>query len=275
MNDVFARIWHHPDSPWYYKVASVLVVLIVCVALEAPRVKLTSPIALNQLACSDIAVDRPEGRAEQPVLTILIPAHVMARPLLSALCQEGVLTMAYSDVTVHWLPRAQLSPRMIYQQDFDVMWGRDYQLAGLSPDYSRYYDRLVALPDYEALWFAREAISAPFLATHRIGLLSDPFSRSGYQLPMQKLATLSVDVSAHIIRYSSRQALIAALINRDVDVIADTNYSPLYHRAEFHQATIAQKISAGDWFISRRVDNRQVIDVLQQYLQPGNVVPNS
>ncbi|MEK6215287.1 MAG: hypothetical protein N2B00_14515, partial [Vibrio fluvialis] len=103
---------------------------------------------------------------------------------------------------------------------------------------------------------------------HRIGLLSDTFSRSGYQLPVQVLEQLSIDIhAASVIRYPSRQAMVSALMRGEIDVIPDTNYSPLYQGDTFYQTTIAQGISAGGWFVSRSLRDVQVLQALQLRLK--------
>ncbi|WP_441258032.1 hypothetical protein ACS18Q_16890 [Vibrio sp. Vf1514] len=266
MNDVMTRLWHHPAAPRCYTLVSLLLCVGLMAWLQAPTFTMPQTLAFNQLSCSAV---HTEQRADPalPNLTILIPAHFMARPLLSTLCSDPMLNHRFRDVTVQWLPRGELTPRMIYQQDFDVMWGRDYHLAGLSPDYQRYYEILLRMPQYDALWFAREPITPQFLATHRIGLLSDTFSRSGYQLPVQVLAQLSIDIhAARVTRYPSRQAMLSALTKGEVDVIPDTNYSPLYQGDTFYQTTIAQGISAGGWYVSRSLRDEPVLHQLKSHL---------
>lgn len=267
MNDVMTRLWHHPAAPRCYTLMSLLLFVGLMAWLQAPILTMPQTLTFNQLSCSAVKATKHADLA-LPNLTILIPAHVMARPLLSTLCSDPVLNHRFSDVTVQWLPRGELTPRMIYQQDFDLMWGRDYHLAGLSPDYQRYYETLLPMPQYDALWFAREPITPQFLATHRIGLLSDTFSRSGYQLPVQVLEQLSIDIhAANVIRYPSRQAMVSALMTGEIDVIPDTNYSPLYQGDTFYQTTIAQGISAGGWFVSRSLRDVQVLQALQLRLK--------
>ncbi|WP_255202995.1 hypothetical protein [Vibrio natriegens] len=185
-------------------------------------------------------------------MDILIPAQAMALPLLSKLCETPEFNGKYSDIVVHWLPRRQVIPQTIYSQKFDVMWAREYQLSGLSSDYANYYDKLLSLSGYDVLWFANQAINEPFLKTHRIGLLNDTFSRSGYQLPVKKLTSLSIDVSSsQVTLYPTRKAMIEAFKRGEVDVISGTNHSPIIQsEMEVYTAAIANGVSAGGWFVS-------------------------
>jgi hypothetical protein len=82
---------------------------------------------------------------------------------------------------------------------------------------------------------------------------------------MQALSDLSVALDSDKLRfYSSRQALVEALNKGEVAVIADTNYSPLYQQRErYFQAEIANDVSAGAWFVSRRLTNENLVQVLR------------
>jgi hypothetical protein len=266
MNELVAPLWHHPRAPRYYALAGIIGLSLLLVLLETPRFSFPTKMSFNHLACSDLTQSyAASAQPEAAQLDILIPAHVLAKPLLEQLCDEPLLQSAYHNIVVHWLPREQLTPQTLYQQQFEVMWARDYQLAGLSPDYQQYYRTLVALPSYQVLWFSRQAIDRALLNTQRVGLLQDTFSRSGYQLPMQALSDLSVALDSDKLRfYSSRQALVEALNKGEVAVIADTNYSPLYQQRErYFQAEIANDVSAGAWFVSRRLTNENVVQVLR------------
>ncbi|WP_198150175.1 hypothetical protein [Agarivorans gilvus] len=269
MNELVAPLWHHPRAPRYYALAGIIGLSLLLVLLESPQINFPANMNFKQLSCKDIRASyTTQAQPEAAQLDLLIPAHVLAQPLLEQLCGEAALQDAYSDIVVHWLPREQLTPETIYQQQFEVMWARDYQLAGLSPDYQLHYQALVALPTYRVLWFARQAIDRELLSTQRIGLLHDTFSRSGYQLPMQALSDLAVAPdSAQLRFYPSRQALVEALNKGEVAVIPDTNYSPLYQqREQYYQAELASNVSAGAWFVSRSVSNDAVLQVLQQRL---------
>ncbi|MGY0614393.1 hypothetical protein [Vibrio sp. FJH11] len=243
-----------------------LLITTTLLAIQFPLAALPPVSSFNQLSCTELSQNK-QSSADKTRLDILIPAHTMALPLLSKLCENGRLSQQYSDIAVHWLPRQHVTPQTIYSQKFDVMWARDYQLAGLSPDYAKYYDKLLNLPGYDVLWFANQAIDDEFLKTHRIGLLNDTFSRSGYQLPMQHLKQLAVDAtSAQISMYQTRKELLDGFTNGEVDVIAGTNYSALNQpEQKVHKAVIASGVSAGGWYISRSLE-RLSDEVSQRHL---------
>lgn len=255
MDDVLTRMWNHKLSPWFYSAFCILLITGALLVIQLPKMVLPYDTSFNQLSCSDLG--HTNQSSKQPEINILIPAHIMAKPLLSRLCEQTLLTTSYGEITVNWLPRGKYTPQTLYNQTFDVMWARDYQLAGLTPDYSDYYRILLKLPGYDVFWFANQAIDDQFLKTHQIGLLDDKFSRSGYQLPVQVLKQLSIDVtSSQIVLYPTRQDMVDALNSGDVDVISDTNYSALNRdNTIIHKAEIAHDVSAGGWFISNSLLN--------------------
>lgn len=269
MNSLFERQSPNQYRPQWYKALCVLVVLLLISLVEWPTFASAPLPAFNQLSCTDLTgVNRSQIAMSQPDLDILIPFHVMARPLLSALCVSPLLSTRYRDVVVHWQPRSQLTPQMIYQQRFDIMWGRDYHLAGLSPDYQHYYTDLLELPSYQIFWFSKQQINNEFLRTNRIGLLNDPFSRSGYQLPLQALKELAVDIENNVVYYPSRQAMTEALIEGEVDAISDTQYNPLFQSDSFYQSQLAQQASVGSWYFSSSIkDDASVVTLLLQHLR--------
>nr|WP_319552673.1 hypothetical protein [uncultured Vibrio sp.] len=254
MNDVLTRMWNHKHAPWIYKIGCLSVITLLLLLIQLPRAELPPVTSFNQLSCSELDQNH-QAASDRDQLDILIPAHAMALPLLSKLCEDPKFNGQYSDIVVHWLPRRQVTPQTIYSQKFDVMWAREYQLSGLSPDYANYYDKLLSLSGYDVLWFANQPIDDQFLKTHRIGLLNDTFSRSGYQIPVKQLTSLSIDVSSsQVTLYPTRKAMIEAFVQGEVDVIAGTNYSPINQsEISFHKATIASGVSAGGWFVSRSV----------------------
>ncbi|CAE6936044.1 hypothetical protein [Vibrio sp. B1FLJ16] len=252
MNDVITRMWNYSQLPHVYKVCCVLILTALLMVIQFPRTELPQATPFNQLTCAELQQSR-QSLANKTRLDILIPAHTMALPLLSRLCDERQLGQQYSDIAVHWLPRQQVTPQTIYRQKFDVMWGRDYQLAGLSPDYGNYYDKILNLGGYDVLWFAHQEIDDEFLKSHRIGLLNDTFSRSGYQLPLQSLKRLSLDLSSSkIILYQTRKQMQEAFMRGEVDVIAGTNHSSLNQiDNNVYKDVIASDVSAGGWYLSR------------------------
>lgn len=256
MNHLITRMWNHSHSPGVFRAFCVLLITALLLAIQFPLAALPPVSSFSQLSCAELSQSK-QSSADKTRLDILIPAHTMALPLLSKLCENGRLGQQYSDIAVHWLPRKNVTPDTIYSQKFDVMWAREYQLAGLSPDYAKYYDKLLNLPGYDVLWFANQVIDDEFLKTHRIGLLNDTFSRSGYQIPMQQLKQLKVDVtSAQITMYQTRKDMLDGFANGEVDVIAGTNYSALNQpEQKVHKAVIATGVSAGGWYVSRSLEH--------------------
>ncbi len=249
-------IWNHHTLTKIYGVFCSLAIFALLIMVITPQVSVSHDVAFNQLSCADV---NPSARSSHvdDRLNILIPTHTAAIRLLQELCGNAILNAKYKDIAVHWLPREDLSPLMIYNQRFDVLWARDYQLAGLTPDYKKYYQGFSSLPGYDVYWLSRSIIDEHQLSTANIGLLDDVYSRSGYQLPMQVLGTLSVEKdSAQIRRYPSRKALALALKSGEVDIIPATSFNPLTAtNSGLYRLTIATDVSAGGWFASINLSN--------------------
>ncbi|SDH94673.1 hypothetical protein SAMN04488136_13826 [Vibrio xiamenensis] len=226
--------------------------------LSAPTAQTPKPkhVAFNQLSCAD--TERFTSLSSKPTLTILIPAHTMAKKALSVLCVDSTILAHYANVKVVWQTRQALSPKMLFQHRFDVMWERDYRLSGLIPNYQDHYRNLIQLPTYSAYWYSNQHDFTPttdYFQHHKIGLLADRYSLSGYQIPLKQLAKFGLDEQAQQVRlYPSRSALITALKNGDVDVIADSNFSPINQTGgAMTHAIIADNLPLGAWFISRQI----------------------
>ncbi len=249
-------ILNHRALTKIYGVICSLAIFALLIMVVTPQVSISNDVTFNQLSCSDVNSSARASHANDR-LNILIPTHTVAIPLLQELCDNAILNAKYKHIAVHWLPREDLSPQMIYNQRFDVLWARDYQLAGLTPDYKQYYRGFSSLPGYDVYWLSRSIIDEHQLSTVNIGLLDDVYSRSGYQLPMQVLGALSVEQdSAQIRRYPSRKALALALQRGEVDIIPATSFNPLTApNSGLYRMTIADDVSAGGWFASINLSN--------------------
>ncbi len=246
-----------------YGVSCSLSILTFLIIIITPQVSITDNVAFNQLSCTDVKLSANLSHT-QDRLSILIPTHTVAIQLLQELCGNTVLNAKYQDIAVYWLPREELSPQMVYNHQFDVLWAREYQLSGLTPDYKKYYQGFSTLPKYDIYWLSRSKIEEHQLSIVNIGLLDDVYSRSGYQLPMQVLGALSVEKeSSQIKLYPSRKALAFALQSGEVDLIPATSFNPLINtESGLYKTAIATDVSAGGWFASTELlDTPELFEV--------------
>ncbi|MBV7261061.1 hypothetical protein KCG43_03360 [Photobacterium sp. WH24] len=250
--------------------AVVLAVLLLLVWSLSPVSPVATMSAYNQVSCRDIGAAQGRTSATEP-LRVFTPVHQLALPILKKLCSQPAIQSAYAGVSVFWQSRSEFVPAQIYSQFYDVMWGRDYVLNGMSPSYLDYYQPVLILPSYDVYWYAR---SADFRGTKddftqlTLGLLDDPFSLSGYQLPMNQLNSLQLAAdSVHIAFYPSRQALAEALLAGQVDVVADTSFSTLSQSsAVLSKVMIASQVYSGAWYASSRVSSPQSIIAIKDGL---------
>jgi len=250
--------------------AVVLTVLLLLAWSLTPAAPVVTMSAYNQVSCRDIGAAQGSARATEP-LRVFTPVHQLSLPILKGLCAQSAILNHYSDVSVFWQSRSAFVPAHIYSQFYDVMWGRDYVLNGMSPSYLDYYRPLLTLPGYDVYWYATAAGfqgNPRDFEQLRVGLLDDPFSQSGYQLPMNQLNNMQIAADNRQIRfYPSRDALEQALLSGEVDVVADTSFSPLSRSAAVRsKVLIAAQVSSGAWYISSRVSSSQTLLAIQKTL---------
>ncbi|MEI8596467.1 hypothetical protein [Photobacterium sp. Hal280] len=262
--------WQGPIFYLAAQSAILLTVLLLVFWVLAPVMPVAAVASYNQVSCADIGVASTQNAGREP-LRVFTPVHQLALPILKKLCSQAAIQSAYADVSVFWQARSEFVPAQIYSQFYDVMWGRDYVLNGMSPSYLDYYQPLLTLPGYDVYWYAN---TAGFQGNRHdfeqleVGLLDDPFSLSGYQLPMNQLNSLQLAAdSVHIAFYPSRQALAEALLAGQVDVIADTSFSALLQSsAVLSKVKIASQVSSGAWYVSDRVSSPQSLIAIKDGL---------
>ncbi|WP_120511600.1 hypothetical protein [Photobacterium salinisoli] len=262
--------WRGKGGYWGARSAVVLAVCLLLVWTLSPAAPVVTISAYNQVSCRDIGAAQGQTSAAVP-LRVFTPVHQLSLPILKALCAQPAIMSHYSDVSVFWQSRSEFVPAHIYSQFYDVMWGRDYVLNGMSPSYLDYYQPLLTLPGYDVYWYATAAGfqgNNPDFEHLNVGLLDDPFSLSGYQLPMNQLNSMQIAADDRQIRfYPSRDALEQALLSGEVDVVADTSFSAL-SRSPAVQSTvlIAAQVSSGAWYVSSRVSSSQTLLAIQKTL---------
>ncbi|ANQ14074.1 hypothetical protein M272_08550 [Vibrio natriegens NBRC 15636 = ATCC 14048 = DSM 759] len=255
MSDFILRLWNNALTPWVYSTTIFILVVILLIKTQVPDFHFSTKPEFNRLNCGQVlGDDNFEQNINLPTFTIL-GYDLLARPILTNLCQEPKLMEDFGDIEYRWINVNDLSPQDIYQQKVDLMWSRDYFLAGLTPDYKHYYREIVSMPSYDIFWFSHEALPVDdidsFFTTHRVGLLSNNFSRSAYQAPLEWLKSRQINIeSVEIKYYPTRQAFRQALLEKEVDIVADSNHSPLLDQIPLlSQTLIVSNQSAGGWYL--------------------------
>lgn len=143
--------------------------------------------------------------------------------LADRLCGNAVFTTTYNSVEVQREQRDAVDLRSIYELSYDLVLSKPelmeransgdlpgYQLIAKFPAYGSQLVALDGLPRLERSYFAGRTL----------GLLDDPNSISGYQIPKAALRREGLDGAIDIIYFKTHRQLFEALYAGTVDVVA-------------------------------------------------------
>lgn len=251
----------------YLHLMKALLLLLICTAAVLPlTLHRSSVLQWPELAESRCDVAGARG---SEVFRVYMPSDWMAPELAQGLCQSALKGSVYGEVIVSWLPRESIGTGTLLADRFQLMWDREHVMSGLLPDFSSLYHLLKPMPDYEIDWFSHDAAvlsSDDGLRGQRIGLLDDPRSQSGYQLPRLQLAGMAI-VDDAVTYYPNRSELMQAFMRGDVDVIPALPLQfPDWPAGQ--RRLLTDKAPIGSWFMSQSVDPQlscQLLDALKLF----------
>jgi hypothetical protein len=211
----------------------------------------------NSYSCNTMQVD-PHTR-DGPVFRILDVFRLNTNELAEQLCASPAISARYNRVEVSWMHRDQLDLREIVNQSYQVLLAKPELLQRLTETHATAYASLASYQEYVSQLISIKStpsLSNNYLAGKRLGLLDDPNSLSGYQIPKAAMQRAHIDESAvTIVFFKSHADLHRALFVGQVDVIA--SYSAAYFRDD-HVAT-------------KRLDLQRGLSGMQWYLHPALV----
>jgi hypothetical protein len=198
---------------------------------------------------------RTENTAAPATFKVLDLFRLNTRELADRLCVNPMIAARYGAVEVTWMLREQLDLRAIVDQTYELVLAKPELLkrvtetrTGYVPlaSYQEYVSQLIAID-------TKPELSSAYFVGKRLGMVDDPNSVSGYQVPKAALQQAQIDESSIVIRfYKSHAELHRALFTKQVDVIA--SYSAAYF---------------GDERLTHQLDLRRGLTGLQWYLHPG------
>ncbi len=225
--------------------------------LLAPRLGPATLGPYNHYQCQ---IPQAQAKATFKVIT---PIAYLAQELADALCQQEILGQDYAKVEISWPTRDSLHAEQLLNGRYDLLWNRAEVLEGLVHDYGRLYSEIVKLPRYSVYFISRAEpprLSTDYFASHRLGLLQDQQSYSGYQLAMVALMQAGIQPGPELLRfYPDRAAQLSALDKGDVDVISGLPFDAdgKAISAE-HLLLIANQVSSGGWFLHKSLLKPQI-----------------
>ena len=173
----------------------------------------------------------------------------------------------FSHVNISWQPRDTINTDMILNQHFQLLWNRQHFLTGLLPGFETLYGRFHYMPDYEISWFSHShlpQLTSKFFKDKAIGLLSDPQSQSGHQLPWMQIQKHQIVIDNEQIHYyPNRSAMINDFLQGTRDLIPSIKLIPELRSWPQEQSLLIHKQAAmGDWYINKSLPNSMYCDLL-------------
>ncbi|WP_165857375.1 hypothetical protein [Marinobacter sp. JSM 1782161] len=243
-----------PLSPLVYRVLVALVVLAatgLALLLGQVRVADANLGPYDHYRCDTGA---EQGGRDFRILTT---TNYLAPALADHLCQSGWLADRFGGVDISWQPRALLDTRDLADQRYDLLWNRHRVLRGLLANVDQYYERLLQTPTYSVYWLSRTdkpQLTADYFADKRVGLIQDSQSQSSFQQPVGQLRQAGIELAPEQLHFfADRRSLYQAFNTGDVDIISGLKWVGEQAVPPERRLVIAEGLSTGAWFASRRV----------------------
>ncbi|HEB26173.1 MAG TPA: hypothetical protein ENI05_00145 [Porticoccus sp.] len=212
---------------WLYGVAFVVISIVVWLsAYSSISVKSLSQRSYNSYQCETVA-----GSASRPeqIFRILDLFILDADSLANALCQDPAFAQRYTQVNVSWMHRDQIDLRSLFNQQYELIFSKPELLNHLAEGVSDNYLALAKHADYASQLIALNTVpqlSNDYFRGKRLGLIDDPLSLSGYQIPKAALKKADIDDTLYeVISYKSHDLLHRALLLGEIDVMA--SFAPI------------------------------------------------
>lgn len=242
-------------KPYYFAVVKTLLLVAVLTLLGALVAgHHVRPFQLPTLASHHCPI--ADARGERGVFHVYVPTSWRAEEYVRRLCDEVLRESGFSHARISWLPREYLSSEDIVTKEYKLIWSRHNSLKGLMQDYERFYDVLLAMPNYTVYWLSHNdspTLSQAFFNGKRIGFLEDSKSQSAYQQPMRQLRENNIQLTEHQITfYPSRQNLIKDFLEQKLDLVSVTgvgDYGHINHWPAQKKILISDQMPIGNWYI--------------------------
>ena len=187
------------------------------------------------------------------VLTLTVMDSV---ELANRLCATPQVQAQYGMVEIVWHTRGFITARDIVEQNYDLFLNRPYLVAGLVPDYERYYRPIITSAPYSVYWISRTSkpeLTQAYFAGKRVGLLDDFYSQSFFLLPSGSLRAANIqlnDDQKHL--YHDLSSLYNAFENGAVDLITSPDLGAFSSKIDpLYNLAIEEQAPPISWFIRR------------------------
>lgn len=162
--------------------------------------------------------------SSQETLKILDLFVLNTDELAEHLCLNKIVKRHYKSVEVSWIQRDQFDLRRIFNLEYDLLFTKPELLLRIEPKEMTSYVPIASHTDYLSQLISLSSVpelTTEYFKGKRLGLIDDPNSLSGYQIPRSALFRHKVDESAYSVQsYKSHHDLHYALYSHQVDIIA-------------------------------------------------------
>ncbi len=203
-----------------YAGACIAILFIAFVSVSLVRQPL-APISLGDYASE--FCETQSAAQNDATFQVLSLTSSYAQLFAQTLCDSPLVAQHFGSVKVTWRPRGFLTAQHIIEQDYHLIWNRDYLVHGLVPEFDDFYSAVAETVSYPVFWVGkkeRPQLTQTYFANKRVGLLDDSYSQSFFQLPQQTLREAGIVLNDDQRRlYPSLQALYTAFNSGEVDII--------------------------------------------------------
>ncbi|WP_221800742.1 transporter substrate-binding domain-containing protein [Oceanobacter mangrovi] len=206
-------------------------------------------------SCELTTLTKPAPQQQQTErLSILLGSSLGADKMLEILCRSELLAQQFAGIDIIWRYKSFLSAQHIIEQQYDVMWGRDYALHGLVPDLEQYYGVLASTAPFKVYWLSKGrpvALTPEYLADKKIGVLAGGISQTFYLQPITSLQHAGLDAKTLAFReYNTLPALYQAFESGEVDIIPTPLWLLSSYGVHYDYALLLEPAMPGaNWYI--------------------------
>ncbi|MCU4675124.1 hypothetical protein N7931_05705 [Catenovulum sp. 2E275] len=192
--------------------------------------------------------------AELPTFTFLTASSLDVDKIINSLCHHPAIQASYSKVKVLWPPRESLSAEPLLNGEYQVVWSREQNFAGVLPNYKNYFKTLIKVDGYKVYWYSHQPnleLTQAFLQDKKIGVLDSKVSHSHYILPLSSLKQANINLATEqIVHYPDGLSLYAAFRHGEVDMISSGAWLESSLQRPVHKLLIDDNAVAFSLFIS-------------------------
>ena len=164
------------------------------------------------------------GDAALPVLRVLDAVYMEEMDLVDTWCFHPELARQFSAIHARRVHRDRVDLRDLYESRYDLVMAKQELFTGASAAGARGigFVQIARYPDYGSQLVSLNGLpelSAQWLTGKRLGILDDPNSISGYQIPLAALKNRGLEKVPELVYMRTYRQMYKALFEGELDVI--------------------------------------------------------